>query len=217
AAGRRPHDVPPGAGRDPFLLRGDGGRRRGAKRRRRPHARPRALPRRGGDAGADALREGHRDPPGDALLPRPAQGGHRHHVREPQVREGTGRGRGQRLPAQERLRRPPRRRGPRGGPRPRGRRRRRGDAKGAAGEGGGGLGGDALGQAAGDPAAGGPRPPQRPHSLLAAHLGGHRQAPPGKRLRADGRPLPRRGGQGGALAGLDHHRGDHRRGRRGGL
>ena len=90
---------------------------------------------------------------------------------------------------------------------PEGGRRGRRHAEGDAGEVRGRLRGGADGQGAGSPAPGLPRPPQRPRSLLAAHLRGDRQAPPRQRLLEERRREPGRGHARGAAAGLDHRGG----------
>src|SRR5829696_5636290 len=50
-----------------------------------------------------ALREGQGDPEGHALLPRPPEGGDRHHVGEPPIRQGAYGDRAKRLRAQSLL------------------------------------------------------------------------------------------------------------------
>src|SRR5215213_5107818 len=107
---------------------GHGGHRRSPKRRGGPAPGTRALPGRCHHAGAVALREGQGDPRGDALLPRPPQGGNRHHVREPALREGAHRGGVERLRAENLLLGAPGGGRQGGGARPRQRERRGGDA-----------------------------------------------------------------------------------------
>ena len=62
-----------------------------------------------------------------------------------------------------------------------------------------------------DTAPGRPGSVQPPDRGGTVRDGGHRQAPPRQHLRKDGGQLPRPGHQEGALRGVDHHPGRHRR------